>query len=128
MCCADIPYAWVNLRHGVGAEELTVQETNTAAVGSFTLEFGLLSRLTGQKHVTTIHCRDSKLRFVSTGCHVPTHGVQLTLKIQILCRLAAINLGNQAHTACCVTLLEQPIDCDEATQVQTRCTPADMDL
>lgn len=45
---ADIPYAWVNLRHGVGAEELTVQETNTAAVGSFTLEFGLLSRLTGQ--------------------------------------------------------------------------------
>ncbi|KAL3149734.1 hypothetical protein ABBQ38_013560 [Trebouxia sp. C0009 RCD-2024] len=43
----DIPYAWVNLRHGMGPEELAVQETNTAAVGSYTLEFGLLSRLTG---------------------------------------------------------------------------------
>ena len=55
MWYADIPYAWVNLQHGVGAEELTVQETNTAAVGSFTLEFGLLSRLTGLKHFHTMH-------------------------------------------------------------------------
>ena len=53
MWYADIPYAWVNLQHGVGAEELTVQETNTAAVGSFTLQFELLTRLTGQKHTYT---------------------------------------------------------------------------
>lgn len=45
--CADLPYAWVNLRHGVGTEEQRIEETNAAAVGSFTLEFGLLSRLTG---------------------------------------------------------------------------------
>lgn len=44
---ADIPYAWVNLQKGVGYNELLVEETNTAAVGSFTLEMGLLSRLTG---------------------------------------------------------------------------------
>ncbi|DBA85723.1 TPA: hypothetical protein ACH3X1_005291 [Trebouxia sp. C0004] len=43
----DIPYAWVNLQKGVGHNELLVEETNTAAVGSFTLEMGLLSRLTG---------------------------------------------------------------------------------
>ncbi|DBB06862.1 TPA: hypothetical protein ACH3X3_009521 [Trebouxia sp. C0006] len=43
----DIPYAWVNLQKGVGYNELLVEETNTAAVGSFTLEMGLLSRLTG---------------------------------------------------------------------------------
>lgn len=48
--CADLPYAWVNLRHGVGPEEKRIEETNAAAVGSFTLEFGLLSRLTGNTH------------------------------------------------------------------------------
>ena len=40
-----MPYAWVNLRHGVRPGE--TNETNVAAVGSFILEFGLLSRLTG---------------------------------------------------------------------------------
>ena len=40
-----MPYAWVNLRHGVRPGE--TNETNVAAVGSFVLEFGLLSRLTG---------------------------------------------------------------------------------
>ena len=52
-CGADIPYAWVNLHHGMGDAELAVQETNTAAVGSYTLEFGLLSRLTGACHYQT---------------------------------------------------------------------------
>ena len=52
-CCADIPYAWVNLRHGMGDAELAVQETNTAAVGSYTLELGVLSRLTGACHYQT---------------------------------------------------------------------------
>ena len=40
-----MPYAWVNLRDGVRAGETT--ETNVAAVGSFALEFGTLSRLSG---------------------------------------------------------------------------------
>ena len=54
-CCADcltgacndagLPYAWINLQHGLLADDST--ETNTAAAGSFTLELGLLSRLTG---------------------------------------------------------------------------------
>ena len=62
-CCNDLPlvwhagmpYPWVNLRHGMHANE-TVFETNTAAVGSFSIEMGLLSRLTGgltsPRHVT----------------------------------------------------------------------------
>ncbi|KAK9826719.1 hypothetical protein WJX81_001107 [Elliptochloris bilobata] len=40
-----LPIPWVNLRHGVAADELT--SSNTAACGTFILEFGLLSRLTG---------------------------------------------------------------------------------
>lgn len=47
--CAELPYAWVNLRHGVGVEEQRIEETNAAAVGSFTIELGLLSRLTGNQ-------------------------------------------------------------------------------
>ena len=43
---AGLPFPWVNLRHGVHANE-TVFETNTAAVGSFSIEMGVLSRLTG---------------------------------------------------------------------------------
>ncbi len=42
---AGLPIPWVNLRHGVAADELTA--SNTAACGTFILEFGLLSRLTG---------------------------------------------------------------------------------
>jgi len=41
-----LPYAWVNLRHGVREGETA--ETNTAACGSLILEMGMLSRLTGQ--------------------------------------------------------------------------------
>jgi mannosidase alpha-like ER degradation enhancer 1 len=41
-----LPFAWVNLRHGVFRNE-SVFETNTAAAGSFTIEMGILSRLTG---------------------------------------------------------------------------------
>ena len=52
---ADMPYAWVNLRHGIGAEELAIMETNTAAVGSLTLEMGLLSRLTGMSLCIVTH-------------------------------------------------------------------------
>ena len=40
-----MPYAWVNLRSGVRRGETA--ETNVAAVGSFALEFGALSRMTG---------------------------------------------------------------------------------
>eukprot|EP00232_Nephroselmis_pyriformis_P019699 CAMPEP_0182886742 /NCGR_PEP_ID=MMETSP0034_2-20130328/20405_1 /TAXON_ID=156128 /ORGANISM="Nephroselmis pyriformis, Strain CCMP717" /LENGTH=289 /DNA_ID=CAMNT_0025020081 /DNA_START=34 /DNA_END=900 /DNA_ORIENTATION=+ len=40
-----IPYAWVNLKHGVMKGDTT--ETNTAGCGSLILEFGLLSRITG---------------------------------------------------------------------------------
>lgn len=40
-----MPFAWVNLKSGVRTGEVT--ETNVAAVGSFILEFGVLSRLTG---------------------------------------------------------------------------------
>jgi mannosidase alpha-like ER degradation enhancer 1 len=39
-----MPYAWVNLKTGVRPGEVT--ETNVAAVGSFILEFAMLSRLT----------------------------------------------------------------------------------
>ena len=46
-----MPYAWVNPRHGVRPGETT--ETNVAAVGSFTLEFGVLSRLTGDARFET---------------------------------------------------------------------------
>jgi mannosidase alpha-like ER degradation enhancer 1 len=40
-----MPYAWVNLRFGVRVGETA--ETNVAAVGSYALEFGALSRMTG---------------------------------------------------------------------------------
>ena len=40
-----MPYAWVNLKNGIRTGETT--ETNVAAIGSFALEFGTLSRLTG---------------------------------------------------------------------------------
>ena len=40
-----MPYAWVNLRTGVRFGETA--ETNVAAVGSYALEFGALSRMTG---------------------------------------------------------------------------------
>ena len=38
----------MNLRHGIFANE-SVFETNTAAAGSFTVEMGILSRLTGER-------------------------------------------------------------------------------
>ena len=44
---AGLPYAWINLQHGLLDDDST--ETNTAAAGSFTLELGLLSRLTGEE-------------------------------------------------------------------------------
>ena len=44
---AGLPYAWINLQHGLLDDDST--ETNTAAAGSFTLELGLLSRLTGEQ-------------------------------------------------------------------------------
>lgn len=40
-----MPYGTVNLRHGVPKGETTV--TCTAGVGTFLIEFGTLSRLTG---------------------------------------------------------------------------------
>ncbi|KAK3260378.1 hypothetical protein CYMTET_30660 [Cymbomonas tetramitiformis] len=42
-----IPYAWVNLKHGVRKGETT--ETNTAGCGSLIIEMGVLSRLTGDE-------------------------------------------------------------------------------
>lgn len=40
-----LPYAWINLKHGVTADETT--ETSTSGCGSLILEMGTLSRLTG---------------------------------------------------------------------------------
>lgn len=40
-----MPYGTVNLRHGVPAGETSV--TCTAGIGTFIVEFGALSRLTG---------------------------------------------------------------------------------
>ena len=40
-----LPYAWVNLRHGLRTDEVT--ETCSAVAGTLLLEFGLLSHLTG---------------------------------------------------------------------------------
>lgn len=42
---SGMPYGTVNLRHGVPKGETTV--TCTAGVGTFIIEFGTLSRLTG---------------------------------------------------------------------------------
>ena len=41
----DLPYAWVNLRHGVSKDEVT--ESCVAEAGTLVLEFGMLSYLTG---------------------------------------------------------------------------------
>lgn len=40
-----MPYGTINLRYGVPREETTV--TCTAGIGTFIVEFGTLSRLTG---------------------------------------------------------------------------------
>ncbi|XP_047972938.1 alpha-mannosidase I MNS5 isoform X2 [Salvia hispanica] len=40
-----LPYAWINLKHGVMENEIT--ETSTSGCGSLILEMGALSRLTG---------------------------------------------------------------------------------
>ncbi|KAF5187876.1 Mannosyl-oligosaccharide 1,2-alpha-mannosidase [Thalictrum thalictroides] len=40
-----LPYAWINLKHGVMEDETT--ETSTSGCGSLILEMGALSRLTG---------------------------------------------------------------------------------
>lgn len=42
---SDLPYAWVNMKHGVLEQE--TQDTCTAGAGTLLLEFGLLSHLTG---------------------------------------------------------------------------------
>lgn len=42
---SELPYAWVNLKHGV--ERAETRETCTAGVGTLLLEFGLLSHFTG---------------------------------------------------------------------------------
>ncbi|XP_031403218.1 alpha-mannosidase I MNS5 isoform X2 [Punica granatum] len=41
----SLPYAWINLKHGVMVNETT--ETSTSGCGSLILEMGALSRLTG---------------------------------------------------------------------------------
>ena len=77
MLFVDIPYAWVNLRHGMGPEELAIQETNTAAVGSLTLEMGLLSRLTGTKaHVLCLDVIVSTRRHDSDAVDTCNHMCQ----------------------------------------------------
>lgn len=47
----DIPFAWVNLRHGVDENETS--ETNLAGAGTGLLEFAVLSRLTGDDRYET---------------------------------------------------------------------------
>lgn len=46
---AGLPYAWVNLRHGM-ENSRHITENNVAACGSLLLEMGTLSRLTGFTH------------------------------------------------------------------------------
>lgn len=53
-----MPYGTVNLRHGVPPDETTI--TCTAGIGTFVLEFGTLSRLTGDpvyEEVSIISCQ-----------------------------------------------------------------------
>ena len=57
-----LPYAWVNLRHGM-KDSRRITENNVAACGSLLLEMGTLSRLTGHKHsLTTVHFPVNDLR------------------------------------------------------------------
>ena len=104
-CCADcltgacndagLPYAWINLQHGLLADDST--ETNTAAAGSFTLELGLLSRLTGE-HSTGPFC---------VTCQAAQG--------QICCWSASVRStwpGSSA-VACCWLRLQKPISCKE---------------
>ncbi|XP_055826499.1 alpha-mannosidase I MNS5 isoform X1 [Solanum dulcamara] len=50
-----LPYAWINLKHGVIADETT--ETSTSGCGSLILEMGSLSRLTGDTRFETAALR-----------------------------------------------------------------------
>lgn len=50
-----LPYAWINLKHGVMADETT--ETSTSGCGSLILEMGTLSRLTGDPRFETAALR-----------------------------------------------------------------------
>ena len=50
-----MPYGTVNLKHGVDLEETPV--TCTAGVGTFIVEFGTLSRLTGDSSFEKIALR-----------------------------------------------------------------------
>eukprot|EP00850_Spirogloea_muscicola_P001621 SM000006S19386 [mRNA] locus=s6:421678:426268:- [translate_table: standard] len=73
-----IPYAWVNLKHGVRENETA--ETSTAGCGSFILEFGILSRLTKNDIFETVALRAlrrlwgmrSSLNLVGTTLNVET--------------------------------------------------------
>ena len=92
--CADLPYAWVNLRHGVGVEEQQIEETNAAAVGSFTLELGLLSRLTGTVERTSVSRlpKQNVLWNAQCSCHVTTH------KMCALCVHAMLHSASKIAT------------------------------
>jgi hypothetical protein len=57
---AGLPFAWVNLRHGIRDASREVTETNTAACGSLTLEMTVLSRLTGKHMAHHIPCQVTK--------------------------------------------------------------------
>ncbi|XXQ29589.1 alpha-1,2-Mannosidase [Plasmodiophora brassicae] len=76
---SGIPYAWVNLRHGVMNGETS--NTCTAGVGTLILEFGMLSNLTGNMEfydsaysalITLWEMRDSRTGLVGNNLDVIT--------------------------------------------------------
>jgi hypothetical protein len=89
-----IPYHRINLRHGVRADETS--EANTAGAGTLTLEFGTLSRLTGDDRfadaargaVAALFARRSQLDLV--GGLIDVHSGQW------LDRIASIGAGGDS--------------------------------
>jgi hypothetical protein len=66
----SLPYSRVNLRHGIEKDE--TEETCAAAAGSLTLEFTLLSQLTGDP----AYERAARTSFMNTwGRRIPTTGL-----------------------------------------------------
>ena len=80
-----MPYGTVNLKHGVPQGETPV--TCAAGVGTFIIEFGTLSRLTGNplfEDVCLLFRQFNKVNFqhLSLGCF-KSHSCHVEKKIQI---------------------------------------------
>eukprot|EP00967_Tisochrysis_lutea_P093422 scaffold135147_cov28-Tisochrysis_lutea.AAC.4 len=63
-----IPYGSVNLRRGVAHDETRI--TCTAAAGTLSLEFGALSRLTGDGRFEVCCAHDHSAEICLNGCHL----------------------------------------------------------